>query len=470
MSILAANLKHLYQRRGAWLWYFIILGQTPIIYLSIRSKAGRYLGYLLISYFSGMIVGSLQKEISSKPFSFCLPGHSEIPRRFIFWVGVVLNGLLGLVFMFCPEPEFSSVFFVVLAGGVVGMIAYLFSAGLMLYDLDKSKMGWIFLPVVFCGVFLKWDLVVQKMIITSPLIVTSLGLLICWLVYRLLGKESLRRKYCGKLVIGMFGAWNWQKIEKIRQQKMSKKGRKYQAVFSNWLERIFRNFMERYDFLSTGKYVCGNIYMVLGGCSRMLRPGIAVLLAFGIVVYFGYLGSIGSGKAGPSMMMSFVYILPALFLVNINLLPCPSLLVPAGRSQKFYAMLAMVMVLTFLGVILMLALTGISLSLERHLPDIKWQSLVLSYHAFDVRLLPLFFVFIPISFCANVLFRKNFIVRMIIVMVLLQIMIFAGVTGLLMNIRFGPSLLAMLAVVFWGLFLYVLRYVCMRRSLVGQGR
>ena len=118
----------------------------------------------------------------------------------------------------------------------------------------------------------------------------------------------------------------------------------------------------------------------------------------------------------------------------------------------------------------MLALTGISLSLEGRLPDIKWHGLALSYHAFDVRLLPLFFVFIPISLCANVLFRKNFIVRMIIVMVLLQIMIFAGVTGLLMNIRFGPSLLAMLAVVFWGLFLYVLRYVCMRRSLVGQGR
>ena len=92
-------------------------------------------------------------------------------------------------------------------------MVYLFSACSMFFDLDNNKIGWVLVPIAFCGVFLKWDMVVQEMIVTSPLIATSSGLLICWLACRLLGRESLRREYCGKLVIGMFGAWNWQNIK-----------------------------------------------------------------------------------------------------------------------------------------------------------------------------------------------------------------------------------------------------------------
>ena len=140
MSILTANLKHLYQRRGVWLWYLVIMCQIPMIYSFFLARDGRYLGYLVLSFLSGAIAASIQKEILSKPFSFCLPGHNEIPRRFILWVGVVLNGLLGFVFMFYPGLEFPSVFLVVLAGGVVGLTVYLLCAALNLFSrIERRK-------------------------------------------------------------------------------------------------------------------------------------------------------------------------------------------------------------------------------------------------------------------------------------------------------------------------------------------
>ena len=200
----------------------------------------------------------------------------------------------------------------------------------------------------------------------------------------------------------------------------------------------------------------------------MLQPGAAALVTIGFIVYFGYLGSIGKAGALPSMMANFVYIFPAVIAVNIDLLPCPSLLVPAGRKQKFYAMLASAIVLTFLGVILFLALTGISILLQGRLPDINWRGLELSYHALNLRLLPLFVVFIPVPFCMNIFFRKNHMMRMIITIGLVQTIVVAGVTSSLSIITFGPVSLVMIAFGLWALFVYVLHHVCTRRSLVTQ--
>ena len=104
------------------------------------------------------------------------------------------------------------------------------------------------------------------------------------------------------------------------------------------------------------------------------------------------------------------------------------------------------------------------------MPEIKWQALSLSFHAFDIRRLPLFILFIPLSFCMNVLFRKNILVKMIFMIGLLQVIVVGSVLRPLRSITFNPLFLAVLGCIFWGLFLYVLRYACMKRSLVGQGK
>ncbi|MFC1678091.1 hypothetical protein ACFL3G_13665 [Planctomycetota bacterium] len=470
MTILTANLKHLYQRRAAWLWYFVIICMTPVVLFPLwLTELDRYLGYLIISMYTGLLAGGLQKDVLNKPFSFCLPGHRRIARPFFFWVGGVVNLILGLVFLGYPGLEFPYVLLVILAGGFVGMIVYFYAIYLG-FQAKPSPKGGGFPLLVFGAIFLKWDMVVQEMIVSSPLIIIAIGFLSCWLAWKQLGRDDLARKFCGKLTLGIFGAWNRQKLEKFRIQQDSKKNRKFREAFSNSLETVSHNCMQRFDFLSTGRYICGNIYTVLGWSLRMVKPGVAALFILGAVVYFGYLGSIGKGsvKHMPLMMTGFLYIIPALLLTNVDLLSCQSLLLPAGRRQKFLAMLASAVVLTLLGSILLLTMTGISFCLQGRLPDISWHGLEISYHALNIRLLPLFVVFIPTSFCISVLFRKNHMLRIIIMIVLMQIIIFSGVISSFINLTFGPVSLAMLAVGLWGVFVYILHHVCTRRPLVTQ--
>ncbi len=104
MSILIANLKHLYQRRGAWFAYLIILCMVPMALFGL--KYDRYLGFLLISFWTGVFAGNMQKDVLMKPFSFCLPGHRRIPTLFIFCVGGVVNLILGCVFLMYPGLDF----------------------------------------------------------------------------------------------------------------------------------------------------------------------------------------------------------------------------------------------------------------------------------------------------------------------------------------------------------------------------
>ena len=92
-SILAANMKHLYQRRVAWFWYLLILCQAPVILMPpFLARFDRYLGYLIASLLVGILAGGMQKDVLIKPFSFCLPNHRRIPRAFIFGIGLATCG------------------------------------------------------------------------------------------------------------------------------------------------------------------------------------------------------------------------------------------------------------------------------------------------------------------------------------------------------------------------------------------
>ena len=281
MSILAANLKHLYQRRGAWFWYLVILVMIPTMAF-INSESGRYLGYLLTSYLVGFLVGAVQKEILSKPFSFCLPGHTGIPRRFIVWVGVVINALLGFVFIFHLGLGYPSVFLVVLAGATAGMVVHLLCAGLMLFNLEKNILVWFLIPIGLYGYFSKWDLIVQEVIVRSPLIATSLGLLSCWLAWNWLGRESLRRKYCGKMVIGMFDAWNKEKMSKFRLAKLAEKEKKKPSsmIMSSGVERFFISRISGATTDSLGPYIWGGLYKTFGMMISQRRQDLMGSLLF----------------------------------------------------------------------------------------------------------------------------------------------------------------------------------------------
>ncbi len=468
MDILTANLKHFYQHRGAWFGYLIILCVVPVALLPLFFTRfdDRYLGYLLISFWTGVFAGNMQKDVLMKPFSFCLPGHRRIPRLFIFWIGGVVNLILGCVFLMYPGLDFPYVLMlmIILAGGFVGMILYFYGVCCTLFEL-RMLLGGI-LPWLALGaiILFRWDKVVQNMIISWPIPTILAGGLVCVWFWRLFGRDTLARRHCGKLVFEGFSTS--LKAQKYRQTQADRNLTAAKSKFFERLHEFFLRRMNRNEFLSKGRYIWGNFYMVFGrdfGTWQMKHVLASCALISFLVLFFGFVGK-GEG-------INVLFVILALGVLSLDLLPYRSMLFPAGRAEKYFGTLVVALIITFLAGVLALALTGISVLLETLLPEFGSKADLLSYHGMDIGLFYIFLVVIPIALSCAVAFPRNMIVKIIFVVVFMQgWIISAGVLKQPLIDVIGPVGVVGLVALCWIGFLIVLRYVCMRRSLVGQGR
>jgi len=463
MSILTANMKHLYQCLGAWFGYLIILCGVPIA-LFFTKFDDRYLGYLLISFWTGVFAGNMQKDVLTKPFSFCLPGHRRIPKLFIFWIGGVVNLILGCVFLLYPGLSFPYVLMAILAGGFVGMILYFHGVCIPLLKLKTLLGMYLYIGLIVVTIFFKWDKVVQNIIISWPIPTILAGGLVCVWFWRLLGRDSLARRHCGRLVCGEFDTS--LKAQKYQQAQADRKLTAAKAKFFERLHEFFLRRMNRYEFLGKGRYIWGNFYMVFGrgfGTWRMKHVLASCALISFLVLFFGFVCK-GEG-------VNLLFVILALVVLSLDLLPYGSMLFPAGRAEKYYSTLVLAIIITFLAGVLTLALTGISVLLETLLPEFGSKAEVLSYHGMDIGLFYIFLLVIPIALSCAVAFPRNMIVKIIIVVVFMQgWIISAGVLKQPLIDVIGPVGVVGLVALCWIGFFVVLHYVCMRRSLVSQGR
>jgi hypothetical protein len=462
MSILTANMKHLYQCLGTWFGYLIILCGAPIV-LFFTKFDDRYLGYLLISFWAGVLAGNMQKDVLTKPFSFCLPGHRRIPKLFIFWIGGVVNLILGCVFLLYPGLNFPYVLMAILAGGFVGMILYFYGVCIPLLGLKKLSWG-IYLLLILGVIFFKWDKVVQNMIISWPIPTILVSGLVCVWFWSLFGRDSLARRHCGRLAIGEFDMS--LKAQKYRQAQADRNLTAAKAKFFERLHEFFLRRMNRYEFLGKGRYVWGNLYMAFGrgfGTWQMKDVLASCALISFLVLFFGF---VGKGD-----VVNLLFVILALGVLSLDLLPYRSMLFPAGRAEKYFSTLVLAVIITFSSAVLTLALTGISVLLETLLPEFGSKADLLSYHGMDIGQFYIFLLVIPIALSCAVAFPRNLIVKIIFVVVFMQgWIISAGVLKQPLIDVIGPVGVVGLVALCWIGFLVVLHYVCMRRSLVGQGR
>ena len=419
----------------------------------------------------GILAGGLQKDILTKPFSFCLPNHRQIPRAFIFWIGGVVNLFLGCVFLGYPELSFPYVLLVVLAGGFVGLISYFYGVYSSFQAVPTPAAGIIPL-LVFSAVFFKWDVPVQNVIVNQPIVIILVGGLMSVWCWKLLGRDFLARKYCGKLVMGMFDNWNRTKVEKYRQARAERNMTEGKVKFFENTQEFFLGKMERYEFLSRGRYIWGNIYMVFGKFFGLWNIwhvlGFLATIIF-LVLFFGFMGPIGNDKR----MIGFLFIVPALSIYSLDLMPYRTMLFPAGRRDKYYSTLILSVVVTLLGGLLVLVMTGISVFLETMLPEFSFRGgPILSYYGMDIGDFYIYLLFVPITLSLAVAFPRTkpwFIIVLVVVFmqgwIISKIVLKQSIVELI-----GPVSISGLIALCWMGFLVVLHYVCMRWSLVSQGR
>jgi hypothetical protein len=251
MRILQANLKHLYQRRALWWWYLFMLGFMPLMLMPFIID--RYLGYLVISFLVGSLLAGLQRDILAKPFSFCLPGHQQISRRFLFWTGAVVNAVLGLVFFAYPGIGLPNVLLVVCAAGFAGLLAYFW--GMYLDMMEKPAMAAVSMPLLVGGAIFKWDRAIQHIIISWPLLMIAAGTLACVWVWKWLGRHALHRRYCGKvLVAGPFVTGKRKQVERLFLAPADAKCTGMRARILEEVDRFFLTRIRNHSLLSRPRH------------------------------------------------------------------------------------------------------------------------------------------------------------------------------------------------------------------------
>ena len=463
MSILTVNLKHLYQRRGLWLVYvflgFFAFAGIAVLFMG-PEEPGRFIGLIVLAFVVGLLFAVLPIEVLSKPFSYCLPGHRKVARRFVFCVGIVFNLFASLLFFVYPDFNAGQLVLVACSAFFAGMISYLLGAGLAFGA--RNSVAFIgFLPlIIIAGQFFDLHTVLERVIVENPLVVISGGILSSCVVWFWLGDEGRARRYCSVPWMGFFDAFNPTKVKRYRRIRMAAKWDKLKKYPSPRMERFFLGRMNRYDYVSAGRYVWGGLYAA-GVVPVLEWKGVFL----GVIMMPFFLGYMGSGA-------TFIFFfMPAIAVVNMRLPVHSSMLISGGRRERFAGAITVVAIATVLISIVAVAMVALSVLFGAIVPEFTLRGVTFTYRAISAGNLFIPLLITPFAFVIRLIFYRRPIYVISLLMPLIYLMVFTGIVwhkqlGAMINLI---SIIALL-VLSWGTFLLVSRYVCMRRSLAGQGR
>ena len=467
MRALAVNLKLFYQCRGLWFWYLpaIIFGFAGIV----GGISGHNLiGYLFVSIFMGFLTATLQRDILSKPFSFCMPGYRNLMRRLILGIGIVINLLLGLIFFRYHEFGILYILLIVLAGGFAGMIAYLLSIWCAFLARTMAPLGALLFYLIVLPSTLndKYLQPVAEIIFSYPLLVIGGGIAACVAVWNWVGGDSLARRYCGQEVLSAADSWGNIKIGGMRRKIILEKSSPRVFWVYDRVERLFLAGMQKCHPLSAKRYIIGALHVVSGSiyCFPRTMPVLLFMLILGIL-FFGYIV--------PARFGVLLFMIPALGVLQIDLIPHRSMVLPAGRAERYYGVLVSGLAVTGVSTLLVVAMALISFLLVGRLPDITVQGNVLSFHAIDPRGFYFSLFLMPLALALGIFFsRKLFSLFMGLAAIIALMVVTARVVFELMTaLLFPESMVGAVALVAaaWIIFALVVGYHCRRQSLVAQG-
>ena len=114
---------------------------------------------------------------------------------------------------------------------------------------------------------------------------------------------------------------------------------------------------------------------------------------------------------------------------------------------------------------------ALSLPLAAIMPDITLRGNTFTFHAMIIELFFVPLLMIPIVFTLQLIFYRRPIFMMLLIVLVFMVLF---LTGIILHEQLSavinPTYIVILVALSWFLFTLVLRYVCMRRCLVGQGR
>jgi len=457
MSILKVNLKQFYQRRGLWLAY-IILGCLIFASIAIpldRPKAGEglFIGLIALAFLIGLFAAMLQMEILTKPFAFCLPGHRQMVKKFIFSIGIVTNLIGSMLFLFYPNLHPLWRVLVLFSAFFAGLTFYLVSAWLTFRSRQPlALIGFLFLPVMACQ-FFNLHILLEHAIVFHPLMTSALGLLCCAAMWFYSNYENLARTNCLTPWIGFAEIFNRDKLRKFQQTKRGKNLLKQLKAHPRpWIENIFIDRISRQGPLSRARFVWGGLYTSYSVLISQWRNFLALTLFLAILM--GYIG------LRMWIVMAFV---PVMVFAKSRPALYSNMLTAGGRNERFYSTLTIVFAASGLLTVFIAIAALISIPLAAIIPDIEYHGLKFSFNVIGPKAFLAPLIFLPIAYTIHLsLYRKPVLMMIALIMLLYAIMLAGIIWHKEIAATYTPPIAGAIAALSWIIFVLILRRISTR--------
>ncbi len=414
MTALSVNLRQYYQRWGLYYWYFILTCvMVPQALMAIKGKSpGHCLACLLLSVLMGIAVGSSQRGVMSRPFSYCLPGQMRVMQKVIMIFALVVNLLGAQIFWFHSGLDIFGRGLAVLGAFGLGMVIYTLSvwaswAGRS----DKSPMFGLTPLLVFGLLYFDGHLLLLNVIVESWYICLGLGIVSGAWLWRLTGDLEAARRDCGRSIAGILDGMNMERGRRIQQRVRAEKWAKNKRVENVRVENFFLGRMGHAANLSLTRVMWGAIYEILMPWFSQETVKFAVL-ALLLAVGYGYFpwGKIDSSQS----MVNFLYVMVMGLGFQVSMPVWHSFLLASGRRQRFWATLSGTAGFAVMVTILAAAVAGTTVLLEKVLPAVIIKGQEINFSAMDLRLVYVSTMVMAVGFSVKAIARKNGLLMMLI--------------------------------------------------------
>jgi hypothetical protein len=466
MSILTVNLKHLYQRRGLWLVY-------PILAIAIfgvlarplagpgEAGKGRYVGPVVVAFLVGFLATLLQIEVLSKPFSYCLPGHRRVLRKYVFLVAAPVSIVCSMLFLAYPGLN-SWPLLLVLCSAFFANLTFCLAGAVLAEGVRGAAFVVALLPpaVLIAEGFLDLHVLLERIIIGDVFAVILVGILSGVATWLWLGRAGLARGHCAEPWMGFMDFFNKEKLVRYtyaRARTVQKRFRKHPRP---WVENWFLARMDKYDYTGPGRYFWGVLYST--SALAVSRWQNLPLLALVLTIMFGYIGQ---------AVVFALIMLPAMAALGRQPPVYSTLLISGGRRRRFTTTLGLAVTDAALLCIATLIISGLSILLARFMPTFTLEGNTFGFRPIDPRVAVVPLTFLPIASTMQLIFyTRPILILTSLLLPLYMVMALGTIWREHLDFLVKPLSIVSLLVVGWGVFLLALRHICEKWCLVGQRR
>ncbi len=469
MSPLTANLRHLYQRKGLWLFYTLIpLMMLPMVHMMVShvrrtGDVGRgiFAYPLLIAFLSGTFIANHVVDLLACPFSFCLPDHQRAARRFLVIVGAVVSVLSAMVFMVYPGQDWPVRLTAVAAAACATFACFwLATVTAAPRTVGRGVPGlaglWVWL-LVLVGLYYDLHTALVDAIFAGRLSLFAACLLIVVLAWSKWGSRDLARQFCGILRATGFDIGDVERVRRMSQMRWAAKGTRV-GLFERSTERFFLSRVTGHHALGAARVVWGGLYATFGGIGTT-GPGRILIGALIMALYFGYLGS---------QMSWFVFVFISIMAGWWMQHPVYSVMsVPQGRRERFLvgigaSLMGCVIAACVLGVGLLITCLAVPIA-----PPIPVKSAVIQFQVMQPWGLWVPWAILPTVQVIRLIWPRRWWIGMIVCLAFAPIVSITAGSPDLLHLWTLPVIAGMI-IASWCVFVAVLRWVCFRRDLVIQ--